>query len=216
MPINMRIFCTAGFREDLQQNAISIQAIGIFLEQIRANFRCFYFLPRIEIGFRQQDLHIYPIRVFREHPLNFPNGLRIQLTLHIHIRQRATRHAHLGRRNPIPASIKPLQFTLHSRVRRLRFESPLHVPDSRIHAFVFITDQTHANMRHKIIRHRHQYPQENICRIVIALGFQIRFSQQTICFKVFGESFENMMAMGDRFFNSPLIDHTLNFSIVNS
>ena len=133
-------------------------------------------MSAFEIGMGKQDLHVGALRILSEHRADLRNGLRIQLALHIDAGKRTARHSDFGRFNPIPASIQPLQFTLNGGIRRLDLKRAFHVPDGVIKFVLFIADDAQTDMRHKIIRHRHQQATEDIHGFAIAPGFKVGFA----------------------------------------
>ena len=99
-------------------------------------------MSAFEVGICKQNLHVCALRVLRQHSADLCNGLRIQLALHIHVRERAARHADLGRFHAIAPAKQSLQFALNGGIGRLRFECAFHVPDGIIQFIFFIVDNT--------------------------------------------------------------------------
>jgi hypothetical protein len=78
--------------------------------------------------------------------------LRVQLAAHIHVRQRAARHADARGLDAFTATVQALQFSLDGGVGRLDLEGALHVPDGIVDLVLLITDDAHAHVGDKVVR----------------------------------------------------------------
>ncbi len=172
-------------RQDIDQDAVGIQAVWILPKQFRANFSRFHLHPGAKIGPRQQNFHVITGWVFGQHRFDFDNRLLILPPFGVHLGQRAARQADFRRLQAITTPIQTAQFVLHAGIGWGNFVGPLHVPDCSVQIPLLISYNTHAKMRDKIIRHSQQYTLENIGGIRKAARFQIRLAQQAINFEIF-------------------------------
>src|SRR5258706_3443528 len=130
--------------------------------------------------------------------------------------KRATRHADLWWLHAITAAIQSLQFTLDGCIGRLRLKGALHMPDRIFQLILFVVDNAHTHMRNEIVRHRHQYAAEYIHSLVLTMGFQIGFTQQSVGFQMFWKCLENMPRVSNSLIRPTLINEAFDLTVVSS
>ncbi len=200
--------------KDLDQHAVGIETIRISAQERGGNVCRVVLLPASIMGNRKQSLHVTAARVLLQNAFDLGDRLRIQLALHIHVRQRAARHANTRGLDAVPAPIQPLQFGLYGGIGRLILEGAFHVPDRIVQFTLLVADDAHAHVRDEIVRFCNQHARENVHRFRITFLFEIQLAKQAIGFEVFGERFQDVSAMRRAFFKLAAVKHLLDFAVI--
>ncbi len=169
-----------------RKDPIGFPAIRQLLQHLVADFGSFGALIRAPVHLGQKDLQIRPISVLLQGGSEFGNGLRIEVPVRVHARQGAPCQSHLVWLKSVPPADQTLEFLLDCRVGGVGFESPLHVPDGRVQVPFIFSDDRHADVGDEVIRHSGKYTLEDVRRVAVPLGFEVRFSQQAIDVEMFG------------------------------
>ncbi len=173
-------------------------------------------LTALEIGIREEQLHIHALGVGGKHGADLGDGLRVQLAARIDAGERAARHAHFGRLHAVAPAVQPLQFSLNRGVGGLHFEGALHVPDGVVEFVFLVADDAQADVRHEVVGDSHEQATKNLHGVGITARLEIGFAEQAVGFEMFGKRLEDVAAMGNRLVVLPLFDKAFDLTIIDS
>jgi hypothetical protein len=74
-------------------------------------------------------------------------------------------------------SYQPAKLLLNGGVGRIGLKGPFHVPYGGVQIAFILADDRHTNVGNEVVGNGGEHALEDVCRITVALGFQIGLSQ---------------------------------------